>query len=255
MKALWHMSRYWRQTYPVTFPGLKQKWPKRLQIGPTTLRWLDAETTAALEARMQTLGPFAGLNLAAAASGFRTLRKFVGEPKEPNSVYEIVLPFDLRRGMQKRVPYHNIFQRMFLMVRPDQLDDRDELIRLLAAQFRGQIGNPNQELFLGQVQMASILAHLNDKLPWVIPMLRPPRTRSLRVGYSPDVFGSGETRLGAKLEGFFVTSFCCAPMGATLDLFKIGKRLLLVFMHTPEAMTNQQAAQFFADWVDDLCRP
>lgn len=254
MKALRSAYRYWRHTAPVTFPGLaKQPWPKRPQVGGTILRWLDEETTATLEARMASLGAFCNLNLAAAASGFRTLRRFAGDPRKPNSIYELILPYDLRRGRQKRIPYHNIFQRMLLTAQPQQLDDRDRLVQELATQFRNQIRNDDSGMFLGQAQMARIAVKLSQLAPWLLKFLKPRRSRSLRVGFSDDLYGHGRTYLGATFEGFFVTSVCCAPLGASLDLFKIGKRLLLVFMHSPEALSAQQAEQFFADWVDDLC--
>jgi len=254
MKAMLAMMKKFRQSPPLNFPQ-PEKWPKRLQVGPTTLRWLDEEKTAALESRLESISPFASPTLAATASGFRAMKKFLGRTADPNGVYEVVFAYDLRRGRHKKISFHNVVQRLFLSARPDQLQDREQLIRLLIAQFRYQISHPDNELFLGQIQLAQFICLLTERLSWVIPLLKPFRSRSLRVSYVPQLFGYGTPYLGSVLEGFFVSTLCCAPMGASLDMVKIGKRMLLVFMHSPEVLTDEQAARFFTDWADDLCQP
>lgn len=254
MKAVYQLARWrWQQQQapPVTFPE-PEKWPTRLSLGRIIRRWIDEKTSAALEDRLNRIGPLANLSLLMAASGFRTMSRYIRGPLAPRSVYEMPLAYNRRFGAQKRLAFQNIVSRITLVARPVELGDRDELVRLLASQMRQKLTEEND---LPRWQLAKLVSKLDPWAPRLAELLLLPgaRSRSLRVTALPEIFEPGRTALGATFDYCWGNTIC--PVGVSMDLFKAGRRRLAVFMHGPEALSDEQASQFLDEWLDDLCRP
>lgn len=242
--------RWWLQAQPVTLPR-REKPATPPSVGRITLRWLDHEASDTLHERLERLGPFANLALLMAASGFRTLSRYVGASPAQTGFYEMPLPYSRRTGLQKRSVSNNLSSRVILVARPSELGDRDGLVRLLAAQMRQAL---REDTSIRAGKALSVFAGLDRWAPWVIDWI-PPRPRSLRVTTWPEVMEPGRAALGATVEYCWGNLICVVPPGVSIDLFKVGRRQLVAFMHSPEVLSDEQASQFLDDWLDDVCRP
>ena len=216
--------------------------------GRMRLHWLDEGATAELDARVKRLGRGANLTLAAAASGVRALQQALG-PSVKRRFFEFPIPYNLRKGAQKKFPFHNINARFLLRVFEDQLQDRDALVREFMAQMRVQL---NEERILGLLQLGTVLDKL---LTWLPLRWLPRRTKSLRVAYLGIMVEAAQSVFGATVERSFANTICVAPPGVSIDISRNGSCLLFCCMYSPQLFSDEAAAAFFQAWLQDLCTP
>jgi hypothetical protein len=164
----------------------------------------------------------------------------------------MMLPYDLRRGPYKRLLFQNLATRIVLTARPDQLEDRDGLIRLFASQVRAQIADTTS---IAHLQLLTMAAKLDHWAPGLTRALVRPRPRSLHGSTWGEVLESGTVALGAVVDHYWSTAAVAPGAGVSLNIGKHGKRHLAVFMHTPLNLTDTQAARLLDEWLEDLYRP
>ena len=248
MRMVIQLLRWRRHTPPISLPQLDQS--ARPSLGRMTRRWIDETTASVLQKRLAAIGAFANPSVLLTASGFRVLSRYVRGPLDPSSVYEMRIGYNHRFGSSKRQIFHNHVALIILTAEPTALDDRDELTRLLAAQMRKKLGEDNH---LAAWQMMKFISQIDSWAPWLADRVVRFRDRSLRVSTVPDFLGTGRKALGATIDYCWGHTIC--PYGVSMDLFQVGRRHLIVFMHSPESLSDEQASDFLDDWLDDLYRP
>lgn len=246
LRALRDVVRQQRGEKVISLP-LAQDPAIRRALSRIHLRWIDGDIASALEDRMRRMGMLANLSLALAASGFRTLHRHLN-PTPTEGVYDMPLPYKVRQEQNAPHPFHNHAARVMLRARPDQLDDWEKLVWQFTEQMMAQ-STPAARL--GLLQAASMVATINRWLPWFDKVLEP-RGRSLRVAYWLEAFGAGHETHGAQIERRFGCTVCPATPGVAVDVFRQGGRMLACFTRHPAALTDEQAEQFFDNWIEDL---
>jgi hypothetical protein len=161
----------------------------------------------------------------------------------------MMLPYNLRRGAQKRLIFHNIASRVVLNARPNELEDRDELIRKFASQLRTQI---TENITIGHLQLVSLLHTLGRWMPW-LPGVLLKRPKTLH-GSSWEPVECGRSALGATVDHVWAHTLFVPLFGVSLNLAKAGKRYRVVFMHSPHNLSDRDAARLLDEWLEDLCR-
>lgn len=250
MRALRRVIPLFTRIQPVTLPLLEQKEPTR-RDGRVTLRWINETASTALQDRLERIGPFANPTFAVLASGCRTLSRYIRGPLGPRSAYVMWLGYNLRRGPQKRLLFQNLVSRFILVARPEQLGDRDQLTRLFASQARAQLADNTT---VATLLLFKIFGKLDRWVPMWTRLLRP-RPQSVQGGSIGEIFESGPSALGADVDYCWPSAPFIPLLGVSLYLLKSGRRLLAVFMHSPRNLSDEQASQFFDEWLEDLFRP
>jgi hypothetical protein len=251
MKAVRRMIGLMRGVEPLCLPVLHEAPPAGSEAGRITLRWIDETASTAFRERLARIGPFANPTLAVLASGCRTLSRYVPGPLGTRSGYVMLLPFNLRRSQQKRLLFQNFVTRFVLVARPDELKDRDALIRLFVSQVRTQIA---EKTIVATLVMVRLLSKLERWAPRLVTMARP-RPRSVNGSSWGEDFESGTPAFGAVVDyGWVNTPFMPMP-GVSLNLIKVGRRQLAVFLHSPRHLSDERASQFLDEWLEDLFRP
>lgn len=251
MKAVRRMIGLLRGVEPLSLPVLRDAPAAGSEGGRLTLRWIDETASTALRERLARIGPFANPTLAILASGCRTVSRYIRGPLGPRSAYAMMLPFNLRRSQQKRLLFQNFVTRFVLVARPDELKDRDVLIRLFVSQVRAQIA---EKIILGPLVMAKLFAKLERWAPRLVARVGP-GPRSVNGSSWGEDFASGSPAFGAVVDYGWVNSPFVPMAGVSLNLVKVGRRQLVVFLHSPRHLSDEQAAQLLDEWLQDLFRP
>lgn len=237
-----------RPRAPRTVPVTYRLPPDQPLASRLLLRWLDADAHRRLRARLARAGMTANVSLAVVASGFRAVARRWQRPYTPDNVFETVLRFNARPHNALHSYFQNQYGRATLSVRPSELDDREALIRRLAAEFRGQFDARRHEEFLRGAGLASRLARWAPRFGrWVLR-----RSVTLTVGSFGEIAPLGRPAFGATMQGGFLhpVPFLQSPVIA--DVFPVGERLLMCLTSCAAAVTEDDARRLLDDWVEDL---
>jgi hypothetical protein len=214
----------------------------------TLLRSLDAAQCERLTERLKAVPGFGNLGTVFIASAFRVIQHMTPQSLTPDSLFQSPVAFEIHSRGQRGVRFHNFASRIVFRARLDELADRDQLLRTLAAQFRAQV---DDRVILQNLQGVQLL----DQVKRFLPRFRLPRfgrQHSIQVAYFDALLPKVTTFLGAPLERVFLGSTCMAPPGVSLHVVKSGSGLLILLTHVPEAISESTAVEFLDRVLADL---
>lgn len=248
LRAIRSTIRSRRRARPIELP--RRELPAaEPSAGRITLRWIDEATVAAIGKRLSRV-PLAGLTLAAAASGLRTLSRYTPPPAGPHDVYEVPLAHNRRGRASRHAIFHNVSSRVILQARPSELGNWEALVRRLVSQLRQQI---QENDIAGAWHVAKLVARVDSRAPWLVDLFfRRPRPRSLRVTSWGDLVEHGRPALGSTIDFAWGNTIC---LGVSMELITVGAQLLCVFMHSEDTLAREEAARFLDEWIEDMVTP
>ena len=209
---------------------------------------LDAETTAAIVARVRRVTGFRGISLALLVSLFRALRNVAPRPMAAGSV------FLASAGMNLRDPgaTHPIFRIVSSMLRfgitAAELADRDECLRRLNQTMRRELAN-NADL--GLLQLTSLVRYgtasgrkLTDSLMQ--------RQQSFTYGYFGSLTLERPGLCGNPIERMYHVVQTWSPPGLSVVANESYGRLIFSVGYTPATVSKELAERFVDEFVRDL---
>jgi hypothetical protein len=211
-------------------------------------RELDPSMTRALQARVLKVCGFPSLSMAIMSSAFRAIHRL--SPNGSSSGRNCVAGIGVDLGLRDRegLALQNLVSLIPIHAPIGELQDRDNLLRLLSRQMRERLA---EESDLGLLQCLSILAKNPRKSRWLLDV-------PLKIGFSLwyAYFGAldavGEPFAGTKVENVFYTGPSWPPMGITLLVSQFRERLSLQATYVPSSVPVDLANEFLETVVRDL---
>jgi hypothetical protein len=225
---------------------------ERAAAGPRPLklaaRSLEPAATRAIHARSVRLCGLPSLSMAILASALRGIGRL--GPQERNAgrnyVAGIGLDLGLRRGGMPL--FQNLLSLVPLGARPEELADRDELVRRLSGQLRGRL---EDRLDLGIVRLAVGFRHRVRYMQWALShMLR--YSYSLWYAYFGALDGLGPELCGRRIENAFYVGPTWSPMGIGMLASQFGERLNFQLTYDPYLVDDHLAKRFLDFVLQDV---
>jgi hypothetical protein len=253
-QALLRIGRLWGRWWRGGVATLARSRAGRAGLAPVRIasRRLEPDQTGALRSyALNTLG-FPSLSVPLVGSVFRAIGRLA--PRHGVGGDNVLAGIGVDLGLRgRRGPiFQNLVSLIPLHARPDDLRDRDGLVRMLGRQMREQLAGAAD---LGVVQQAALMG----RQPWhgshwlVDMVLR--RGFSLWYAYFGSLDAAGDRFCGVPVEDVFYAGPCWPPVGLTLLVNQFRGRLLLQATYVPESVPDAVANEFLDEVVGDLARP
>jgi hypothetical protein len=220
--------------------------PARLEIA---VRELDPDQTQKLRSRVIQLCGLPSLSMALLASVFRAIDQHAPQQRQAGRNFVAGIGLDLPGLRNADGPFfQNIMSLVPIYAQPDQLADRDQLIRLLSEQMRQTL---QQGVDLGTLRMAAVFSRRPRYFRWVVEHL-------VRYGYSLwyAFFGSldsvGEQFCGADIERILYIGPTWSPVGLTVLVNQYRGRLHFQATYDPDLVPRPLVEEFLDTFLDDL---
>jgi hypothetical protein len=198
-----------------------------------------------LAVRAQQACGLPSLSMSVLASVFRAINRLAPPGSRDNFAAGIGIDLGLRG------PFGPIFRNLMSLVtvraRPEELAEREALIRSLSRQMREALA---AEADLGMASLIGLFARRLHRATWIAEM-------TLRYSFSLwyAYFGSieiPEDFFGAAVEDLFYAGPCWSPMGITLLVNQFRGCLRFQATYVPESVPEPLAQAFLDEVLSDL---
>jgi hypothetical protein len=248
LAAIWRLGKLTREfsrSEPVTLCETTEPTPGgTLRIA---VRELDEEQTTRFTKQTVALCGFRSVSLAILSSVFRAILRHTPRPPNERSALFVYLGTNLRGPSDRGPIFHNLSSMLPLLVRPDQMNDRTELIRLLNRLMRERIRENTDLAFL---QWAWWLRNL----PCV--QRRPARDvyfrQCVNYGYMGVLVERNESFCGAPIERIFPVAQMYSPPALSVAPSLCGGRLILPVLYVADTVPQERIQGFLDTLVADL---
>jgi hypothetical protein len=248
LSAIWRLgklSRDFRRSEPVTLSDATTPMPGgALRIA---VRELDEAQTERFTKRIMQLCGFRGVSLAVLSSVFRAILRHTPRSPSERSALFVYLGTNLRGPKDRGPIFHNLSSMIPLLVRPDEMSERDKLIRSLNRQMRERVG---ENIDLAFLQWAWWLRNF----PRV--QRRPAREvyfrQCVNYGYMGVLAEKGDTFCGAPIERVFPVAQMYSPPALSVAPSLCGGRLVLPVLYVADTVPEQRIQHFLDTLVTDL---
>ena len=248
LAAIWRLgklSRDLRRSVPVTLSDATTSMPGgALRIA---VRELDEAQTERFTTRTVQLCGFRSVSLAVLSSVFRAILRHTPRPPSDRSALFVYLGTNLRGPKDGGPIFHNLSSMLPLLVHPEEMSERDKLIRLLNRQLRERMGENSDLAFL---QWAWWLRNL----PRV--QRRPAREvyfrQCVNYGYMGMLAEKGDTFCGAPIERIFPVAQMYSPPALSVAPSLCGGRLILPVLYVADTVPEKRIQHFLDTLVADL---
>ncbi len=211
------------------------------------VRELDEAQTEAFTRRIVAQCGFRSMSLAVLAGVFRAILRNSPHPTNDRSALFIYLGTNLRGSNDRGPIFHNLSSMLPLLVRPEDMGDREKLIRLLNRQMRERLG---QNIDLAFLQWAWWLRHL----PRV--HVRPGQDvyfrQCVNYGYMGVLSEKGDTFCGAAVDRIFPVAQMYSPPALSVAPSLCGGRLILPALYVADTVPEARIHGFLDSLVHDL---
>jgi hypothetical protein len=209
---------------------------------------LEADAVRRLAARSTEICGFPSLSMALLAGAFRALGRETRQPRSLRRNFIAGLGVDLGLRGRDGPLFRNLMSIVPLRARWSELEDYDELVRMLSQQFRQRL---NRSADLGLVMLARFVSRrprLGDRAVRRVML----GGYSLWYAYFGALDGVGETFCGARIEDVYFTAPTWPPMGLTLLASQFRGRLHLQATYLPEIVPDDTMQRYLEGLVADL---
>jgi hypothetical protein len=208
-------------------------------------RRLDPQAARALSVRAQRAGGVPSLSMSILASVFRTIHRLAPPGRGDNLAAGIGIDLGLR-GPQGPL-FENLMSLVPVHAAPDDLADRDALVRSLSRQMREGLAADTD---MGLVGLIGLFARRLHRAAWIAEM-------TMRYSFSTwyAYFGAidiGETFFGAAVDDVYYAGPCWSPMGITLLVNQFRGCLRFQATYVPESVSEPLANEFLDKVLCDL---
>jgi hypothetical protein len=212
-------------------------------------RCLEPDATRALQAGVIKASGFPNLSMALAGSAFRAIRQLTPRQEAPGRGFLAGIGVDLGLRGRRGLILQNLVSLVPVGARPEDLEDRDRLLRMLSRQMRERLAG---EADLGLLQLVALLGrHPRPDARWLVEhFLR--HGFSLWYAYFGSLDAAGDSFCGAPVERVFYTGPAWSAVGLTLLVNQHRGRLFLQATCTPESVPEALAHRFLDHVVGDL---
>jgi hypothetical protein len=221
--------------------------PRHVKLQIAT-RQLGPHETQALHARIVRLCGFPSLSMGILASAFRAIRRLAPEARNAgrNYVAGIGLDMGLRDG--DSLLFQNLTSVVPIGAGPEELEDRDELVRTLSRQLRDRLG---AKIDLGALRLNAVFSRRPRHIQWVVEhLLR--YSYSLWYAYFGSLDSVGDQFCGAEIESVFYAGPSWSPLGLSLLVNQHRGRLFFQATYDPELVPEPLAQAFLDETLADL---
>jgi hypothetical protein len=224
--------------------GVAGTGPVRVRIAT---RCLEQDATRDLLARVIQISGLPGLSMALAGSAFRAIGRLAPRNGAGGRGVLAGIGVDLGLRGRKGPIFQNLVSLVPVSARPEELEDRDSLVRMLNRQTRERLG---ADADLGMLQLVALLGRRPDA-DWVIEhFLR--HGFSLWYGYFGSLDAVGDSFCGTPIERVCYIGPAWPAVGLTLLVNQHRGRLLLQATYTPQSVPQALAERFLDDLIGDL---
>lgn len=204
--------------------------------------------TQAIESRVLRLCGFPSLSMAILGSAFRALWQLASRPNAAEIHLATALGIDIRRGKPSEPTLHNMTSLLPVLVRPENLEDRDGLTLTLSRQLRERLAS---DIDVGMLELTTLLGRQPRRARWIVEFgLR--HTVSLWYGYFGALDGMGQQFCGTPVKDVYSAGPSWAPMGLTLLANQFAGQLFLQATYVSDSVPDSLANEFLDMLQSDL---
>jgi hypothetical protein len=222
--------------------------------GPPSLRFasrcVEAEPTRAIRAGVVGLCGYPSVSMAILASAFRAIARLspFRWPQRRQFTAGIGMDLNLRAGHAPA--FQNLMSLVPIAAEPEDLDDRDRLVRMLSGQMRQRI---DERIDLGVLRMVGMCRRYPRHFCWTVEHFLRYRY-SLWYAYFGSVDSVGQRLGGAPITQVTYHGPTWAAIGLTLLANQHRGRLMLQATYDPRLVPPDLADEFLDFIVEDLPR-
>jgi hypothetical protein len=221
--------------------------PRRMQLR-VVCRRVSALGTRALESRVLRTCGVPSLSLAILGSAFRALCRLAIRPEAIQQHLSAALGVELRPRKSAKLALHNMTSLLPVLVRPEDLEDRDQLAVMLSRQLRERLAADTD---LGMLELTTLLSRQPRRARWAVEFgLR--HMLSLWYAYFGPLDEAGRQFCGAAVKEVFSAGPSWSPVGLTLLVNQFDGQLFLVVTYVPESVPEAQVHDFLDLLLADL---
>jgi hypothetical protein len=210
-------------------------------------RALDENATRALEARVIRTTGFPNLSMALAGSAFRAIGRLTLQPGIEGRGFVAGIGVDLGLRGRGGLTFQNLVSLVPISARPQELDDRDGLVRMLSRQLRERLAG---DADLGMLQLVALLGRRPDGRWLIEHVLR--HSFSLWYAYFGSLDAICDSFCGAPVEQICYTGPAWPAIGLTLLVNKFRGRLFLQATYALKSVSEALAHRFLDLVIADL---
>jgi hypothetical protein len=248
LSAIWRLgklSRVFGRSEPVTLSDATAPIPGGgLRIA---VRELDEAQTERFMKRIVQLCGFRGVSIAVLSSVFRAILRHTPRPTSDRSALFIYLGTNLRVPKDRGPIFHNLSSVLPLLVRPDEMSEREKLIRLLNRQMRERMGENSDLAFLQWAWWLRNLPRLQRR-----PAQEVYFRQCVNYGYMGVLAEKGDTFCGAPIDRIFPVAQMYSPPALSVAPSLCGGRLILPVLYVADTVPEQRIQHFLDTLVTDL---
>jgi hypothetical protein len=186
--------------------------------------------------------------MALVGSVFRAMARLSPERQGKVANWVIGLGVDLGLRGERGPIFQNLMSLVPIRARPEDLEDRGGLMRMLNRQFRERLA---RDVDLGVFRLVSHFSRRPWQARWAIELfLR--HAFSLWYAYFGSLDALGDRFGGAEIEDVFLAGSTWSPMGLTLLVNQFRGRLLFQATYVPGSVPEPLAENFLDEVLGDL---
>lgn len=213
------------------------------------VRTIAEERTARITERVRRLCGFANLSPAVLAAIFRTVRRMTTHRVKPRTAFKTDVPLNLRPPGRAEPIFRNFMTFVQMSAQAREMDDGDELVRLLSARMRDQL---RRGIDLGSLQMMQTMSPFTRLLG--VHLLERSRKHPLTLGFGflgPALPGL-ERLCGVDVDWLYSLNIAASPPGITVQVNQFRGRLNLVLTYVGKTVPDERAEAFLASVEAEL---
>jgi acyl carrier protein len=217
---------------------------KPTSAGRLRLEWLDERRTAALNELVQSFGPAVPMTMVLAAIGLRVVQGMQADPSA--RLCRMRIPFSLRLGRDRFVPFKNLAGAATLRVPVELLADFPALVRTLAMQFAEQRDPRDRAFSYWRAKFAErSLRHSSRRITAQY-------AQSLHTTFVGELVPAGTSAFGSVVERAYATMVALPEARMSVSLWPVSSRQQVCFLYPPDVMDPAVVDQFVARWFAEL---
>jgi hypothetical protein len=221
--------------------------PRQVALRIAT-RTLDDSVVRAIHRRSAELCGLPNPSMVILAAAFRAIRQFGPAERNEGRNYIAGIGLDMKLRREDRALLQNLLSVVPLFAAPDQLADRDQLIRALSGQMRERL---RKKIDWGVLRLVNSFHRKPRHIQWVVEhLLR--WTYSLWYAYFGALDGVGERFCGVPIERVQYVGPTWSPVGISLLANQFRGQLLFQTTYDPDLIQSGLANQFLDAVLKDV---
>jgi hypothetical protein len=213
-----------------------------------TARELDRQRVRAIHDRSQAVCGLPNLSMTILAAAFRAIRQLGPHERNADRNYIAGIGLDMKLHRDDRALLQNLLSVVPIFARPEELTDRDSLVRSLSEQMRERL---RSNVDWGVLRLVNAYHRQPRRIQWVVEhLLR--WTYSLWYAYFGPLDAIGQRFCDCPIDKVQYLGPTWSPLGLSLLANQFQGRLLMQATYDPELIDGRLAETFLDVVVNDL---